>query len=465
MMQAIPSSRKRERSMPFISTWKTDNLSTGSSSILQISLPVYEEGIYDFHVNWGDGTSSHINKYDQPEVTHTYALPGTYTITIKGTLFGFRFADLGDKLKLLSVQQWGCLRIGNLGYTFMGCANLNIPEVTDILNLKGVTNLSYLFCYCRSLANVNRIDEWDISEVISLKGVFYEAVIFNQSINNWNTANVVDMGSAFQFAYLFNQPLNNWNLSNVTSIYQLFRECTHFNQDLNNWNVSKISNMQGVFFNALIFNRPLNNWDVSKAENMQSMFYLATNFNQPLNNWNTGNVTNMAQMFGRAIAFNQPIYNWNTSNVTNMTNMFRLAADLTGSFNQDISSWDTSNVTNMFYMFAYNTVFNKPLNNWNVSKVTDMTAMFRQCTAFNQPLDNWNVTSVISFTSFMLSKSYLNYSSANYNALLNTWSMKDVQPGRAIHFGSIRYTAAGQTGRNILTSQKGWTISDGGMTT
>ena len=41
---------------PFISTWKTDNTSYGSSTATQVKLPLISSGSYNFTVDWGDGT-------------------------------------------------------------------------------------------------------------------------------------------------------------------------------------------------------------------------------------------------------------------------------------------------------------------------------------------------------------------------------------------------------------------------
>jgi hypothetical protein len=38
-----------------------------------------------------------------------------------------------------------------------------------------------------------------------------------------------------------------------------------------------------------------------------------------------------------------------------------------------------------------------------------------------------------------------------------------LKPNLSINFGSIKYTAAGQAGKDILTNTYGWTITDGGV--
>ena len=133
--------------------------------------------------------------------------------------------------------------------------------------------------------------------------------------------------------------------------------------------------------------------------------------------------------------FNQPIGNWNTSKVYTMSNMFRAS-----SFNQDISSWNVSGVTNMEQMF-----FASP--------------------AFNQNIGSWNVKNVTNFTNFMSGKTFSDYSTTNLDAIYNGWSsLPSVKPNVNIHFGTIKYTIAGQPGKNILTgATNNWTITDGGI--
>ena len=64
----------------------------------------------------------------------------------------------------------------------------------------------------------------------------------------------------------------------------------------------------------------------------------------------------------------------------------------------------------------------------------------------------------------MFGKTDLNYSSANLDAIYNGWSLLTVQPNLNISFGTIKYTVAGQAGKNILdNAPNNWTITDGGI--
>jgi len=108
---------------------------------------------------------------------------------------------------------------------------------------------------------------------------------FNESLNDWNVSNVQSMEGMFSGCTSFNQPLNNWNVSKVQTMQDMFYKCSSFNQPLNKWNISNVTDMKGMFYKCTSFNQPLNKWDVSNVIYMEDMFYGCTSFNQPLNNW------------------------------------------------------------------------------------------------------------------------------------------------------------------------------------
>jgi hypothetical protein len=104
------------------------------------------------------------------------------------------------------------------------------------------------------------------------------------------------------------------------------------------------------------------------------------------------------------------------------------------------------------------------LETWNTSLVTNMDRAFNTATAFNQNIGAWNVEAVTSIVFFMSGKTAANYSAANLDAIYNGWSTQSVQPNLTITFGTIKYTAAGQTGRDTLdNAPNNWTITDGGI--
>src|SRR5690606_13040526 len=115
----------------------------------------------------------------------TFPTAGIYRLSISpvgGIFEGLSFGV--DPLKLLEVEQWGDIEWYAMG--FQGCANLTI-SATDIPDIK--TNI-IKFGGCSSLTSVPNMNNWDISKITSMNGIFYGATNFNEPIGNWNTGNV-----------------------------------------------------------------------------------------------------------------------------------------------------------------------------------------------------------------------------------------------------------------------------------
>jgi hypothetical protein len=116
-------------------------------------------------------------------------------------------------------------------------------------------------------------------------------------------------------------------------------------------------------------------------------------------------------------------------------------------------------------MFKNATAFNQNIGNWNLISAVDVNSMFESATAFNQNIGSWNIKNVTNFTNFMANKTNLDYSATNLNAIYNGWSLLTVVPNLLnVNFGTIKYTIAGQAGKNILANApNNWTIIDGGI--
>lgn len=472
-------------STAFISSWDTTNTSGGSSASNQIQLPLLSSGIYNFIVDWGDGSQDTITTWNQLETLHTYATSGIYTVSLTGTINGFVFGASGDILKILSISNFGNIVFGDtfLGI-FSGCTNLDLTSVIDTPDLSSMTRVDNMFEDC-TFSLINNLENWDVSNIVEFESMFRNCVNFNQDIsswnltnanslarmflgansfnsqlNTWNVSNVNFMQFMFSGANSFNQSLNSWDVSNVTDMNNMFNQAISFNQNIDSWNVTNVTNMNGLFRDAVLFNQSLNSWNVSNVINMNTMFNGAISFNQNIGSWNVSSVTNMNEMFADAVLFNQNIGSWNVSSVIVMTSMFSNATD----FNQNIGSWNVGNVINMSSVFSGAILFNQNIGSWNVSNVTNMNALFSNANAFDQNIGSWNVINVTNFQNFMTGKSFTNYSDTNLDAIYNGWSLLAVQPNLNINFDTIKYTLAGQAGKNLLTgAPNNWNITDGGI--
>jgi len=399
MKNLIPSSYKKRKT--FVSTWKTDNIGLSASN--QIKLPLTNVGGYDFVVKWGDGTKSRITNYNQAEVMHTYTTAGTYTLTITGYIKGWRFNNAEDRLKILSISRWGCLRF-NQNSAFYGCANLTLNSVSDLINLSDTTTIAAFFRGCNLLTSVGRINEWNTSHITLFSGMFQETNLYNQNLS--------------------------FDTTNATSMVGMFRSALSFNGTLS-FNTPNLITVNDFLNGAVVFNQPIT-FDLSKVITLNYFHWGNTAFNQVVN-YNVPLATSLNSMMRGCVAFNSSF-----------------------SINCPI-------VTNIDYLFYGATVFNHVVN-IGTPPITTMNSSFANATNFDQDISGLNFSAVSIINNLMLGKTYLNYSTANYDALLIKLAATGMN-GRTLGMGTIRYTAAASAARTTLTSTKGWTISDGGLTT
>ena len=469
----------QQEQRPFITTWKTDN--GGESADNQIKIYTSSSENYNYDISWGDGNS---DNGVASSITHTYAEPGIYQVSISGEFphpyFSTEFYNgeyFNDGDKLLSIDQWGDIEWRSMQSAFDDCSNLKILA-TDVPDLSAVEDMSYMFS--SSGIQDENLNNWDVSSVKNMRFMFF-STRFNGEIGNWDISNVTDMASMFEFNREFNQDIGGWDVSNVTDMNEMFNDAEAFNQDIGAWDVSNVTNMGSMFYEAKNFNQDIGDWNLSNVTNMGSMFSGAESFNQDIGDWDVSNVTNMSRMFigaerfnadlggwdvssvtsmngmfSGARSFDQHIGNWNVGNVSKMSGMFSGAA----SFNQDVGDWDVGNVTAMDRMFLGATSFNQDIGNWDISQVVEMRGMFDGAISFDQDIGNWNITNVNEMIE-MFNNAGL--SLENYDNTLNGWSSQQVRRGVLFDGGNSQYCQSAQA-RHELIEGFDWRIFDGGRT-
>ena len=116
---------------PFISRWSVTN-----NDDYAVVLPLDADGTYDMIVEWGDGSSSSIQAYNQDKVRHVYAEAGVYVIHINGILNGFSFGY--DEIKrsahvachqIIDIMQWGCIGLGMYTYIYIYIYTTNLHNI------------------------------------------------------------------------------------------------------------------------------------------------------------------------------------------------------------------------------------------------------------------------------------------------------------------------------------------------
>jgi surface protein len=379
-----------------------------------------------------------------------------------------------DRLRLSDVAQWGNVPWSSMQFAFWGCARLNI-SAKDIPNLSNVNSMINMFRECTILNSPVNINNWDVSNVNHMRGVFADAISFNQPLDNWDVSKVTNMSRMFFKTISFNQPIATWNTDNVENMSEMFAKTYSFNQSLNDWNTGKVNNMSSMFMEAEAFNQPLDNWNTSRVTIMYRMFMSSKVFNQNLSSWNTSAVINFESMFELAQAFNGEINGWNTSSAITFEKMFKG----TKVFNQSLNNWDTRKVTNMVKTFQDAEAFNKDISNWNTSNVNTMYAMFNNASVFNQDLSKWDTRKVLHLSFIFLNArafnqdlgkwkihpeafthSILEYSGLdceNYSATLIGWYLNNPTiTHRNVGVKGMQFGKSAANARNRLISERKW---------
>jgi len=226
------------------------------------ALPVEATGTYNCLVKWGDGSYDYIKAHDDAAVTHTYAAAGTYTVSITGTITGWRFNNGGDCALYYETKSWGPLRLGNSGAYFYGCVN-HTCAATDILDLTGTANMASAFRDNTSLVEIPSINSWNWSGVSgSCYGLFYGDSLFNQNLN-LNTSSVTGMVRLLSLCTAFNGSLV-LDTSAVTDMQLMLDRATSFDQDLSGLDITSLVNaidfLFGVTLSVANYNALILSW-------------------------------------------------------------------------------------------------------------------------------------------------------------------------------------------------------------
>ena len=226
--------------------FQVDTTKAGSASDTFI-LPL-SSGTTNFTIDWGDGNTDLITAYNQAELTHVYSSSGTYNISVDGIFNGVYFNNSGDKLKIISIDNWGANEWYSLTSSFFGCANMT-STYTDALKFKNSgTDANGGFRAC-TLFN-GTVNDWDWSKIDRVDYMFLSCNAFNQPMNLIDTSNVVFWTYFLGYCPSFNQDISNFDFSSTSSLSSFLESCTSFNQSLAAWDISGITSMGNVLKNT-----------------------------------------------------------------------------------------------------------------------------------------------------------------------------------------------------------------------
>jgi surface protein len=251
----------------FITTWQTEN---GGSATKTIVIPTTGAG-YDCWIDWGDGSAEEHATGTPGNITHVYPSTGVKTVKVRGTFPRIYFNNGGDKLKLLTIENWGNTVWSSMNSAFYGCTNLT-GNYTDIPNTTSIYDMNNMFNGC---AAFNSPVGFSTANVMDMNGMFSGCTAFNQSVSSFNTANVTDMAGMFNACTAFNQSVAGFNTANVTVMHYMFYGCAAFNQSVANFNTAKVTRTDAMFQSCSVFNQSVAGFDVHLNTNMATMFFAA----------------------------------------------------------------------------------------------------------------------------------------------------------------------------------------------
>ncbi|WP_188467442.1 BspA family leucine-rich repeat surface protein, partial [Marivirga lumbricoides] len=242
----------------FITTWQT------TTNNEQITIPTVGSG-YNYKIIWGDGSQ---DSNVTGNIDHTYTTAGIYTVMIIGDFPRIYFNNVGDKDKILTVEQWGNITWSSMQSAFQGCGNLSIPA----------------------------IDAPDLSNVESMKSMFYDAKSFNSAIGHWDVSHITDMSYMFWSASAFNQDISDWNVSLVTDMSYMFHMASSFNQPIGKWDVSSVITMHNIFYRAQSLDQNLGAWVLNENLNINYNAWAGSgmscnSYSATLQGWATNNTS------------------------------------------------------------------------------------------------------------------------------------------------------------------------------
>ena len=246
----------------------------------------------------------------------------------------------------------------NSGYEY---GSRQILEI-QLIEIKPITNMSYMFNNCNSLQSLSDISQWDTSNITDMSNMFNNCSSIQSlpDISKWDMRNVTNISQMFCGCCLLNYlpNISKWDTKNVTNISSIFNNCISLQTlpDISKWKTTNVNNMEQIFCNcsSLQYLPDISKWDVRKVKNMSYMFSGCSSL-QSL----------------------PDISKWNTKNVSNMSHMFCNCKSLQ-SF-PDISKWDTKNINNMSYMFYECSSYLPDISKWDIKSVNDMSYMFYGC--------------------------------------------------------------------------------------
>ena len=453
---------------PMITTWYTNS----------ITLPLMTGYLYDFVVDWGDGTTDHITTYNQAERVHSYASTATWTVTITGLMQKFSLGNVTTSRTVFrTVEQLGDTGLTDTSNMFNGISYTGRNFIAGINNATLITSTYRMFMNYYSPVDVSNMD---MSSCTTMQDMFNNArglVTFN-GFKIYANTNVQYMFSTAQGSI----DLTGIDTTEMTTASNMFKNYSYTGAlDVGHMNMMSCTTMQDMFNN----NRAqlsFNGFKIYANTNVQYMFSTAygsidltgidtsemTSAIDMFRNYyytgaldvghmNMASCTTMVEMFNN----NKAQLTFNGFKIYANTNVQYMFSTAQGSI--DLTGIDTSEMTTAYNMFRnYYYTGTLDLSPMNMSSCATMQEMLVNCRATIVGLETLNIGNVTTMYNMMNNASTKTLTTAQYDALLINYQAQPHKLNVPMYIkGTYTLGGAAETARNALIAD-GWTITDNG---
>jgi surface protein len=200
--------------------------------------------------------------------------------------------------------------------------------------------------------------------------------------------------------------MTNWDVRNVISMRGLLKNRTEFDQDLSNWDTRNLIYIKDIFLGLTTIPFNLDSWDLSNIISMDELFKDKDLSNQTFNNWHTNYLISAVSMFENAI--NVPdLLNLRTVNILYAARMFRnITIDSHGIYN------DFSNVIDAELMFNNTTFKDCEVKDLTFNHLENGKGMFNSCIIDNSYFENLTFNNDCDLSNFLLNASIINHNNS-----------------------------------------------------
>lgn len=371
-------------------------------------------------IDWGDGEITDIDSWDDPDITHVYAVAGQYDIKATGNFPSINLAGGASNNVILGIEQLGETNCRSFEGLLSNAKNATYCNTFPTPDVSRLVNASHMTKGCTNDMDFT-LWNWPTDRAFSLQAMMRlveaNSVILTGCDLRWCTNFATFMGS------------NSGNTTIFDNTGMLTRDATTY------------SNM--FYLCSGITSIDLLGFDMAVAENINGMFVDCSGLTEIVfadHVW--GNSLIVMRQFAKNCTSLTKLDFGSGFTTPYLEDMFESFRGLTSLVDWSaLAQIDTSNVTSVGSCLRGLGVTPRdiPIDQWDIGSCTDL----------NYFLDGSELTTVA------------------YDAALIAWdSLPSVQPQtNSVHMGASKYTGGGaaEAARTSLIAKFGQSIIDGGV--